>query len=147
MCLSVLVITVLQQPLFSNATYTANEGELLNINCVSRNIPDITTVQILNPNGVRVPTNLGVYSVPNVRRSYAGIYTCVVTSTRDYSTVNDTSLVIVECKIMYSFITTRHAISMTLYIKSIIIMARSITNVIDLLATNAMYVSTGTHSK
>ena len=96
-CLS--VITVLQrQPLFSNATYTVIEGELLKITCVPRNIPGITTLQILNPNRVRVPTSLGVYSVPNVTQSYAGTYTCVVISTLDNFTVNDTSLVIVECK-------------------------------------------------
>ena len=66
------VITVLRQPLFSNATYTVNEEELLKISCVSRNIADITTLQILNPNGVQVPTNLEVYSVPNVTQSHAG---------------------------------------------------------------------------
>ena len=93
------MITVLRQPLFSNATYTVNEGELLKIACTSRNIADITTLQILNPNGVQVPTVLGVYSVPNVSRTFAGTYTCVVTSTLDNSTVNETSVAIVACNL------------------------------------------------
>ena len=40
----------------------------------------------------------GVFRVPNVTRNYAGVYTCVITSTLDNSTVNETSVVIVECK-------------------------------------------------
>ena len=68
------------------------------ISCVSRNIPDITSLQILNPHGVPVRMILGVFSVPNVTRAYAGTYTCVVTSTLDNSAVNETSEVIIECK-------------------------------------------------
>ena len=86
---------VLQMPLFSNAT--VNEGDLLEVTCVSRNIPDITTVEVLDPNGMPVPTVLGVLSMPNVTCSYAGTYTCVVTSTLDNSTVNETSEVTIEC--------------------------------------------------
>ena len=77
-------------------------------------------------------------------------HTRVVTSTLDNSTVNDTSLVIVECKIMYGFIITRHVISMTLYVKKYYYYGaiHHKINVIDLLATNTMYViSTGIYSK
>ena len=106
MCLTRLFITVLQQPLFSNATYTINEGESLKITCTSRNVPDITTLQILNPNGVPVHEILGVFSVPNVTRSYAGTYTCVVTSALDNSTMNATSIVIVDGKLSFCSICT-----------------------------------------
>ena len=68
------------------------------ITCVSRNIPDIIKVQILNPHGVPVRMIIGVFSVPNVTRAFAGTYTCVVTNTLDNSTVNETSEVIIECK-------------------------------------------------
>ena len=53
-----------------------SEGQMLKVTCVGRNIPDITTVQILDPSGVTVPIDLGVFSVPNVTRAYAGMYTC-----------------------------------------------------------------------
>ena len=92
----IIFLLVLQQPLFSDAT--VNEGDLLHITCVTRNIPDITTFEVLSPNGVPVPTVLGVFIVPNVTRAFAGTYICVVTSTIDNSTVNETSEVIVECK-------------------------------------------------
>jgi hypothetical protein len=71
----------------------------LEITCITRNVPDITIFQVLDPNGMPVPTVLGHFGVPNVTRYYAGVYTCVVTSTVDNSTVNDTSVVIVKCKL------------------------------------------------
>ena len=43
-------------------------------------------------------TAVGVFSIANVTRSHAGTYTCIVTSTLDNSTVNETSVVTVECK-------------------------------------------------
>ena len=78
---------------------TVNEGEMLKIICITRNIPDITTAEVLGPNGMPVSTVLADFSVPNVTRNYAGMYTCVVTSTLDNSTVNETLVVIVECKL------------------------------------------------
>ena len=82
------------------ANVTVSEGELLELICISRNIADITTVQILDPNGMLLDLDisLGVFSVPNVTRNYTGVYTCVIASTLDNSTVNATSVVIVECK-------------------------------------------------
>ena len=59
-----------------------------------RNIPGITTLQILDPNGVPVSTVLGTsFSVPNV--AYAGTYTCVIRNILNNSTVSTTSKVIV----------------------------------------------------
>ena len=92
-----LLILALRTPLFSGAT--VNEGEVLTIICVSRNIPDITTFQILDPNRMPVPTVAGVFSVPNVTRAFAGTYTCVVRSTLDNTTMNMTSVVVVQCKL------------------------------------------------
>ena len=69
---------VLQKLSFTNVT--VNEGGLLKVTCITRNIPDITTFQVLDPNGMPVATVLGVFHVPNVTRSYAGTYTCIVTS-------------------------------------------------------------------
>ena len=86
------------EPLFLDAT--TNEGELLEITCLTRNIPDISTFQVLNPNGIPITTILGVYRVPNVTRAFAGTYTCVVTSTIDNSTVNAISMVVIQCKLL-----------------------------------------------
>ena len=47
-------VVVLQQPLFANVT--VSEGELLELTCITRNIPDITTLQILDQN--RMPLDL-----------------------------------------------------------------------------------------
>ena len=83
------------------ANVTVSEGELLELTCITRNIPDITTLQILDSNGMPLDPlviSVGVITIPNVTRNYAGVYTCVVTSTIDNSTVNATSVVIVECK-------------------------------------------------
>ena len=72
----------------------------MELTCITRNIPDITIFQILDPNGMPLDlaTIFGVFRVPNVTWNNAGVYTYVVTSTLDDSTVNDTSVVIVECK-------------------------------------------------
>ena len=73
----------------------------MRITCITRDIRDITTLQILDPNGVPIKLNivLEIFTVPNVTRAYAGTYTCVVMSTIDNSTVNDTSNVIIQCKL------------------------------------------------
>ena len=93
-----LILLVLRQPLFTSAT--VNEGELLRITCAIRNIPSITSFQVLDPNGVPVTTVLGVFRVSSVTRTYAGTYTCVVRSTRDNSTVSATSTVVIQCKLL-----------------------------------------------
>ena len=92
----IIIYIVLRQPLFPDVT--VNEGELLRITCITRNIPDIITFQILDPNGVPVSALMGVFTVPNVTRAYAGTYTCVVMSTIDNGTVNEISNVIIQCK-------------------------------------------------
>ena len=88
---------VLVQPVFPDVT--VSEGDLLTIECTMDNIPDITTFEILDQNGMAVSALLGVYSVPSVTREYAGTYSCIVMSTIDNSTVNDTSEVIIQCKL------------------------------------------------
>ena len=88
---------VLVQPVFPDVT--VSEGDLLTIECTMDNIPDITTFEILDQNGMAVSAPLGVYSVPSVTREYAGTYSCIVMSTIDSSTVNDTSEVIIQCKL------------------------------------------------
>ena len=90
-------LIVLVQPLFSDVT--VNEGELLTVTCIFRNIPDITTSEVLDPNGIPVMTTLGVFNVPSVTRAFAGTYTCVVSSTRDNSSVTASSTVIIQCKL------------------------------------------------
>ena len=91
---------VLIQSVFPNAI--VDEGESLSITCTNRNIPNITTLQILDPNGAPTISTSAVpgdFSVPNITRASAGNYTCVVMSTIDNSTVNATSRVIVQCKL------------------------------------------------
>ena len=66
---------------------------------MGRNIPEITTFQILDSNGMPVPTHIGAYSVPNVTRAFAGSYTGVIMSTIDSSTVNATSTVVIQCRL------------------------------------------------
>lgn len=90
-----LTFVVLAQPLFPDKT--VNEGDLLTVDCTTNNIPDITTFEIRDPNGMLINAPLGVYSVPSVNRAYAGTYSCIVVSTIDNSTVNETSEVIIQC--------------------------------------------------
>ena len=91
------MVIALRLPLSPDVT--VNEGQTLKVTCVSRNIPDITTLQILDPNGMPVPVSFGVYTVPNVTRAFAGSYTCVITSTINNSTVSEISTVIIQCKL------------------------------------------------
>ena len=80
--ITVIIINflVLRQPLFANVT--VSEGELLELTCITRNIPAITKVQILDQHGMPLDlvTSFGIFTVPNVTREYAGVYMCVVTS-------------------------------------------------------------------
>lgn len=69
------------------------------IKCITNNIPNITMFEIRDPNGVPVTAPFGVYSVPSVTRAYAGTYICNVMSTINNSTVNETSDVIIRCKL------------------------------------------------
>ena len=71
----------------------------MKITCLTRNIADITTFQVLNPNGVAVSTTLGVYTVDNVTRDFAGVYTCIITNNMDRSTINATSTVVIQCEL------------------------------------------------
>jgi hypothetical protein len=79
-----------------------DEGQLLTITCMTNNIPAITTFEIRDPDGVPVNASLGVFTVPNVTREYAGIYSCVVLSTNNNSTVTETSRVVIQCKLSIS---------------------------------------------
>ena len=78
---------------------TVSEGDLLTLECIMDNIPNITTFKILDQNGMAVSAPLGIYSVPSVTREYAGTYSCIIMSTIDNSTVNDTSEVTIQCKL------------------------------------------------
>ena len=78
---------------------TVDEGQLLTITCTNNNIPAITTFEIRDPDGVPVNASLGVFTVPAVTREYAGIYSCVVESTINNSTVTETSRVVIQCKL------------------------------------------------
>ena len=93
-------IIVLAQPLFDDATII--EGEFLKITCLIRNIPDISTFEVLDPNGRPVDTPLGAFNVSSVNRTHAGTYTCIVRSTLDGSNVTATSTVVVQCKLTMS---------------------------------------------
>ena len=78
---------------------TVNEGQLLTMTCTNNNIPAITTFEIRDPDGVPVNASLGVFTVQAVTREYAGIYSCVVESTINNSTVTETSRVVIQCKL------------------------------------------------
>ena len=78
---------------------TVKEGDLLMVECTTNNIPDISTFEIRDRNGALVNAPLGVYNVPSVTREYAGTYFCIIMSTIDNSTVNETSEVIIQCKL------------------------------------------------
>ena len=87
---------VLREPLFDDVTI--RERETLKLTCITRNIQDVTTFQILDPHGVAVPSEVGVFTVENAMRNASGIYTCCVRSTINNSTINATSTVIIQCK-------------------------------------------------
>ena len=88
---------VLGEPLFDDATI--REGQTLTITCVTRNIPDITTSQILDPRGEVIPSPVGVVTIENAMRDASGVYTCLVRNINNNSTINATSTVIIQCKI------------------------------------------------
>ena len=95
------IVIVLAQPTFYNATI--NEGEELSITCVTGNIPEITSFQVLNPRGMPVTTNVvGMYTLTNALRSASGVYTCIVTNTVTNATINATSTVVVQCELCRS---------------------------------------------
>ena len=97
-CFVFITIIVPVQPVFPDVT--VSEGDLLTLECtMDNNIPNITTFEILDQNGMAVSAPRGVYSVPSVTREYAGTYSCIVMSTIDNSTVNDTSEVTIQCKL------------------------------------------------
>ena len=79
---------------------TVDEEQLLTIICTPNNIPAITTFEICDPDGVPVNASLGVFTVPAVTREYTGIYSCVVVSTVNNSTVTETSRVVIQCKLL-----------------------------------------------
>ena len=95
------IITVFAQPTFNSATI--NEGEVLSITCVSGNIRDITSLQVLDPRGMPVPTTVvGMYTLMNALRNASGVYTCIVTNTVTNATINATSTVVVQCELCRS---------------------------------------------
>jgi hypothetical protein len=89
---------VLREPLFDDVT--VREGALLKITCVPRNIPAITTTQILDSRGMAVSNVvLGVVTIDSAFRNASGVYTCLVTNTLNNNTINATATVVVECKL------------------------------------------------
>ena len=91
---------VLREPVFDDVTI--REGETLKVTCITGNIQDITTSRILDPRGVAVPSAVGVFTVENAMRDASGIYTCLVISTINNSTINATSTVVIQCKLSTS---------------------------------------------
>ena len=87
---------VLREPLFEDMTI--REGATLKVTCITRNIQDITTSEILDPRGVTVPSAVGVVTIENATRAASGAYTCLVTNTLNSNTINATSTIIIECK-------------------------------------------------
>ena len=77
---------------------TIREDATLKLTCITRNIQDITTSQILDPLGAVIPSAVGVVTIENATRAASGIYTCVVTNTLNNNTINAMSTVVVECK-------------------------------------------------
>ena len=91
---------VLQEPSFDDVTI--REGATLKLTCITRNIQDITTSQILDPLGVVIPSAVGVVTVENATRADSGVYTCLVRNTLNNNTINATSTVVIECKLSIS---------------------------------------------
>jgi hypothetical protein len=89
---------VLREPLFDDVT--VREGALLKITCVPRNIPAITTTQILDSRGMVVPSELAVVTIDSAFRNASGVYTCLITNTLNNNTINATATVVVECKLI-----------------------------------------------
>ena len=96
---------MLAQPLFANVT--VNEGDLLELVCVLMNSPEVSSMAYIQspsnvpwrlPNAPHNATHIRI-SVPNVTWDFAGMYICIVSSSIDDSVVNDTSEVIIQCKL------------------------------------------------
>ena len=89
----------LMRPSFDDVT--VNEGDLLELICVTNDTRPTTSTHIQGPISVpkRFPNNSPIISVPNVTRDFAGTYTCIVTDETDDSVVNETSEVVIQCKL------------------------------------------------
>ena len=93
------MLAALMRPSFDDVT--VNEGDLLELICVTNDTQPTTSTHIQGPISVprRIPNNSPIISVPNVTRDFAGTYTCIVTDETDYSVVNETSEVVIQCKL------------------------------------------------
>ena len=89
----------LMRPLFDDVT--ANEGDLLELICVTNDTRSTISTHIHRPISVprRLPHDSPIISVPNVTRDFAGTYTCFVINETDSSFVSETSEVVIQCKL------------------------------------------------
>lgn len=96
MKVSPLYTSELLPPQFSGATVIV-EGGTLSVSCINTVPIAVGTVQMVNPNGTVV--NTGIFTVRNITRSYAGTYSCIVSSTLNNSSLTVTAEVIVQCEL------------------------------------------------
>ena len=83
-------------PQLTNVTVT--EGDNLNLTCINNN-PFGVSQEWLDSEGNLVSTN-ATYTVENVTRNAAGVYTCVLTGVNNY-TEGHNATVEVQCKFTY----------------------------------------------
>ena len=78
-----------------------NEGEEFWMWCDSGNFEAVTAMEVIDPRRMSVSrNNVGLFYIERITRSFAGTYTCVVTSMLTNATANDTSVIIIQCELI-----------------------------------------------
>ena len=90
------MLAALMRPSFDDVT--VNEGDLLELTCVTNDTRSTTSTRIHGPIR-RLPHDSPIISVPNVTHDFAGTYTCFVIDETDYSFVSETSEVVIQCEL------------------------------------------------
>ena len=94
--LCIISYTIAIPPQLTNVTVT--EGDDLNLTCINNN-PSGVSQEWLDSEGYLVSTD-ATYTVENVTRNAAGVYTCVLTGVNNY-TEGHNATVEVQCKFTY----------------------------------------------
>lgn len=95
--------TELVPPILNNTT--ALEGRDLILSCINRNPIETSTVQMYDPNGAEISSNIGssIFTISNITRRHAGKYTCVIISTvyADYNVTTAATITILSKSKIY----------------------------------------------
>ena len=94
--MSLCPLNIVFRPPVITGNTTLNEGDTLELDCDTSNSRPHSSVEWFSPEDVMISITRD-FEIMNIRRSAAGIYTCVALS-RTGTTMNSTVNVTVQCK-------------------------------------------------